>query len=172
MITQSCRDCEQWDSKDVLYAIGHVSHAFVRNLWLIYGDCFSAENHFYTNHIKPIKQTLNDSYPESSPTKEIGRINNFDPNGNTSLRIRGMYIVDNPNKVFEDLLSNDLDANFQMYCLIREDKFNSFNLHSINRLEMLNRDNNSSLSIEDIKIPDPNQNDSSLIRAKLIHLYF
>ena len=59
-----------------------------------------------------------------------------------------------------------------MYCLIREDKFNSFNLHSINRLEMLNRDNNSSLSIEDIKIPDPNQNDSSLIRAKLIHLYF
>ena len=59
-----------------------------------------------------------------------------------------------------------------MYCLIRENKYNSFNQNSINRIEFLNQDENNSLTIRDIRISDPNENDDSSIRAKLIHLYF
>ncbi len=47
MITSACRTCEDWDKKDMIYAVGHVVNKQLKCLWFVYGDCFAAEKETY-----------------------------------------------------------------------------------------------------------------------------
>ena len=55
MITKSCRECEDWREKDILYVIGVVAKEnILKSLWFVYGDCYAAEKEIY----EKIKNTL------------------------------------------------------------------------------------------------------------------
>jgi len=163
MITNACRTCEEWEEKDIIYTIGYTDDNSLKSLWLIYGDCFCADKEIYER----IKNTISDginSIPdvEFTPTNELGKVKKVDPLGITDLRIRGMWHIANPNKIFDYIYKFDEEAKFQLISLMKLDKYNS--MPQLDRDTIEHLDN---IKIQDIKIKNPN-NPIQLIDAKLL----
>ena len=165
MITDACRNCEEWKEKDIIYAIGTCEKNKLTSLIFVYGEDYAAENKIYENVKNKIKlgiETINDL--EFSETNEIGRVNRVDPLGITYFRIRGMWGIENPIKVFDYIYERDNTKQFNFMALINDDKYNSF----FNREELENLEKeNKYLEIRNVKIKNPN-NPAQLRIAKLI----
>ena len=166
LITEECKNCEQesWIEKDILYIIGSVNKDTeeLYKLWMVYGDCYCANNSTYENIKKIIKsgvETLPDlTFSESN---ELGRLNKIDPLGITNLRIRGMWTIQHPANVFKYLEKTDsFDVNF----LVLEEKYKTFSQLDINKIEI-----NKEVLVSSVEIKDPN-NPAKLLKAKLIQL--
>ena len=165
MITDACRNCEEWEEKDIIYAIGTCEKNKLTSLIFVYGEDYAAENKIYENVKNKIKlgiETINGL--EFSETNEIGRVNRVDPLGITYFRIRGMWGIENPIKVFDYIYERDNTKQFNFIAIINEDKYNSF----LNREELENLEKeNKYLEIKNVKIKNPN-NPAQLRSAKLI----
>ena len=165
MITDACRNCEEWEEKDIIYAIGTCEKNKLTSLIFVYGEDYAAENKIYENVKNKIKlgiETINGL--EFSETNEIGRVNRVDPLGITYFRIRGMWGIENQIKVFDYIYERDNTKQFNFMALINEDKYNSF----FNREELENLEKeNKYLEIRNVKIKNPN-NPAQLRSAKLI----
>ena len=165
MITDACRNCEEWEEKDIIYAIGTCEKNKLTSLIFVYGEDYAAENKIYENVKNKIKlgiETINGL--EFSETNEIGRVNRVDPLGITYFRIRGMWGIENPINVFDYIYERDNTKQFNFMALINEDKYNSF----FNREELENLEKeNKYLEIRNVKIKNPN-NPAQLRSAKLI----
>lgn len=165
MITSTCRACEEWDEKDIIYTIGYTDDSSLKSLWLIYGNCFCADKEIYERIKSTISKGINAiSDVEFTQTNELGKVKKVDPLGITDLRIRGMWHIDNPNKIFKYIYEFDEDANFQLICLMKLEKYNSLPQEDRDILENLDNDN---IFIEDIQIKNPN-NPIWLMDAKLL----
>ncbi len=165
MLAKACRECEDWDVKDIIYTIGYTSDSKLNSLWMVYGDCFCASKETYER----IKDTISDginSIPnvEFTETKELGKVKKVDPLGITDLRIRGMWHIDNPNKVFDYLYSYDESKHFQLICLLSQDKYDGLPLEDREALESLDIDGVEVLDVG-IKSPD---NPVRLVEAKIL----
>ena len=75
---------------------------------------------------------------------------------------RGMWGIENPNKIFEYLNAYDSTADFQLMCLMRSEKFASFPPEDQAMLYQ-----HSDININDVRINNPN-NPAILLDAKLI----
>lgn len=166
MITSECRDCEEWTVKDLIYCVGHTSDTNIKSLWMVYGSSYAAKHETYQR----IKTTISDgikTIPDVvfADTKELGRVNQVDPLGITNLRIRGMWQIENPRKVF-NYLHEPTDKDFELVCIISLEKYNSFPNESKSRLEGITE---KGFSIENKQIKNPN-NPAKLMNCKLIKL--
>lgn len=164
MITQECRKCEEWTEKDLIYCVGHTNDEIINSLWMVYGNIYAAKHETY----EIIKQKITDGINEIpnvelAVTNELGRVNRVDPLGITNLRIRGMWQIQNPRKVF-NYLHTQTDSKFELVCLIPSMKYNSFSTESIVKIEKLT---NQNFKIENANVRDPN-NPAKLIEVKLI----
>jgi hypothetical protein len=164
MITQECRTCEEWTEKDLIYCVGHTDDESVNSLWMVYGNIYAAKHETY----QVIKQKITDGINEIpnvelAETNELGRVNRVDPLGITNLRIRGMWQIQNPRRVF-NYLHIQTDNKFELVAIVSTSKYNSFPNDSKNRIENLG---NPNLTINDVKVKDPN-NPANLLDAKLI----
>jgi len=138
MITKACRECEKWSKKDIIYTIGYTTNTHLNSLWMIYGDCFCADRETYERIKETISSGINSiSDVEFTPTKELGKVKRVDPLGITDLRIRGMWHIANPNKIFDYIYEYDESKRFQMICLMKSEKYNSLPLEDRNVLENL-----------------------------------
>jgi hypothetical protein len=166
MITSTCRNCEAWTEKDIIYAIGCFQNSKLKILWLIYGDCYAANRETYEKIRKKISQGVREiESVEFSFTKELGRVNKIDPLGITDLRIRGMWQIENPKNVYNYLNINyQLNKSFHLYVLIKDTKYLSFPIEDRKQIESLAK---LDLVIKDIKIKSPD-NPIQLIPAKLM----
>ena len=113
MITKECKECEDWKVKDLIYCVGHTTDTSVKSLWMVYGSSYAAKHETYQR----IKTTISDgikTIPDVvfADTKELGRVNQVDPLGITNLRIRGMWQIENPRKVFNYLKFISLNIYF------------------------------------------------------------
>lgn len=163
MITQECRTCENWTEKDLIYCVGHTTDDSIKSLWMVYGNIYAAKHETY----QVIKQKITDGINEIpnvelAETNELGRVNRVDPLGITNLRIRGMWQIQNPRRVFNYL--HTTGDTFEFVAVIPTNKYNSFPTDSKNRIENLG---NPNLSISDVQVKDPN-NPANLIDGKLI----
>ncbi|MDP2176005.1 MAG: NgoPII family restriction endonuclease [Bacteroidota bacterium] len=163
MITQECRTCENWTEKDLIYCVGHTTDDSIKSLWMVYGNIYAAKHETY----QIIKQKITDGINEIpnvelAETNELGRVNRVDPLGITNLRIRGMWQIQNPRRVFNYL--HTTGDTFELVSVIPSNKYNSFPSDSKNKIENLG---NPNLSIADVQVKDPN-NPANLIDAKLI----
>ena len=163
MITQECRTCENWTEKDLIYCVGHTTDDSIKSLWMVYGNIYAAKHETY----QVIKQKITDGINEIPnvelpETNELGRVNRVDPLGITNLRIRGMWQIQNPRRVFNYL--HTTGDTFELVAVIPTNKYNSFSAESKNRIENLQ---NPNLSIANVQVKDPN-NPANLIEAKLI----
>ncbi len=163
MITQDCKTCENWTEKDLIYCVGHTTDDSIKSLWMVYGNIYAAKHETY----QVIKQKITDGINEIpnvelAETKELGRVNRVDPLGITNLRIRGMWQIQNPRRVFNYL--HTTGDTFELVAVIPTNKYNSFPTKSKKRIENLG---NPSLNIKNVQVKDPN-NPANLIDTKLI----
>lgn len=164
MITSECRTCEEWTEKELIYCVGHTSDEMIHSLWMVYGSIYAAKHETY----QVIKQRITDGinqipHVELAETNELGRVNRVDPLGITNLRIRGMWQIQNPRRVFDDLHRQG-NNKFELVAIIPTSKYELFPYESRNKIENLGNEN---LTIRDVKVKDPN-NPANLIDAKLL----
>lgn len=164
-ITKKCVECEEWTEKEFIYVIGHIPKKTNRlsSLWFVYGDIYSASEETYLSLKNDIATNI-DEMPdvEFSETNEIGRVNKVDPLGITNLRIRGMWLLQPPFKVFDYIHNYENGKRFQCFAIIPKSKFVSFPTESIERLEQ-----SEGLTITNVNVNDPD-NPVGLIECKLI----
>lgn len=169
MITESCKNCEEWQEKDIIYIVGNTSDTKLNTLWFVYGDCYAADKDIYER----IKNTISDCLTqmpniELAPTNEIGKIKKVDPLGITDLRVRGMWSIFHPSRVFDYLPKMNLNTEFKFYCIMKKEKFNSFS--NEDRNELLNLVNDY-FNVSDFKIKNPN-NPADLMDVKFMEFYY
>lgn len=173
MITKSCKEAEdnikKWKEKDIIYAVGVVKSSQLQRLCFVYGTEYAASEEIYQRIGNRIKQGLKEMTEiELAKTEELGRLNRVDPLGITYLRIRGMWGIENPWKVFSSHYTPDSKNHaFDFMSIIRTEKYNSFkNKESLEELAQ----QNSYLTISDILVKNPD-NPAQLIQAKLIQFF-
>lgn len=169
MLSNACREAEDWTEKDMIYVVGVVKSNKLKHLCMIYGRNYCASDDCYSRikqHIKIGVESIDNI--EFSPTRELGRVNSIDPLGITYLRVRGMWHIENPWKVFNFIYDRDRMAKFNFMCLIDEFKWNQ--LKRVDELIKL-QSNYSKFKISDEKIKNPD-NPEKLVNVKLIQYKF
>lgn len=161
LITKACRECEAWTEKDIIYSIGTVKNNELLSLWLVYGNLYAAEKEVYERIFNGISNQLQTTEGvEFSPTNELGKVKKIDPLGITDLRVRGMWGIEHPAKLFSQITNNSQNI---LNAIISEEKYNSFPKEDIKNLE-----NNPKVYIEKINAKNPN-NPAKTINS--IHIY-
>ena len=165
LISSACRDAEAWTEKDIVYTVGVVNGNILKHLCMIYGQDYCASDEFYDRIRQLIKNGVETiPFVDFAPTRELGRVNCVDPLGITYLRIRGMWHIENPWRVFNYVYNRNMHADFNFVCIINSEKWRTFD----NREELFKlQQNYSALKIDDVKIKNPD-NPSVLKDAKLI----
>ncbi len=168
LINQACKDAEEWTEKDMIYTIGLVKNSKLQRLCMVYGLDYCASEECYlglkTRIKESIEMTPNVDFTES---KEIGHVNKVDPLGITYMRIRGMWGIENPWKVFSYVYTPPANKEFDFMCIINEDKYNTF--ANKEELETLANETDN-MDIKDVMIKDPD-NPAKLRGAKLITFF-
>lgn len=165
LITEACRNCEKWSEKDIIYAVGVVNGSMLNSLCMVYGIDYAADNSTYEIIKEIIVNGVNDIPDvEFAPTNEIAKVKKVDPLGITDLRVRGMWSIENPFKVFNYIYERDFSKKFNFMCVIRETKYSSFENKSLIEKCV---GNIKGFNITDVKIKNPN-NPAHLEKAKLI----
>jgi hypothetical protein len=165
MITQECRKCEDWKEKDLIYCVGHTTDDTINSLWMVYGNIYAAKHETYQVIKNKITDGINEiPNVELAETNELGRVNRVDPLGITNLRIRGMWQIQNPRRVFNYLHIKTNNV-FELVVIIPVNKYESFSNNSKRKIESLAGD--GKIVMNNVNVKDPN-NPANLIEAKLI----
>jgi hypothetical protein len=107
---------------------------------------------------------LSDIYDDQRPkpkTRELGRVNRVDPLGITYMRIRGMWHMEGPVKVFK-YLGIDRNRAPSIMALMRAEKYFSFSELDRKPFEELGL-------VRDVEIKEPD-NPANYLKAKVIEL--
>ena len=167
-ILQSCRECDggNWSKKDIVYAVGTVTESNLKTLWFVYGDCYAADRKVYEKTFDIISKKVHevDHLDFLSETNEIAGVRKIDPLGITYLRVRGMWGIDTPHKVFGNLTEFNNKSNFSAFALILEDKYNTFLEKDRKEIE-----SNSNIQVKLVEIKSPN-NPANYLKARLISI--
>lgn len=103
----ACRNCEEWSKKDLAYFIGTTDADRLISLWIIYGNCYAADKEVYSRVEKGLVSGISNILDiEFAETRELARVNKVDPLGITDLRVRGMWHIESPNRVFSNIKKN------------------------------------------------------------------
>ncbi|UUV99912.1 NgoPII family restriction endonuclease [Vagococcus luciliae] len=168
-ITSKAKEAENWNKKEMIYAVGWVKNNILKELALIDASTYVADT-CYENTFDTIKDTISEAIAsldnkniKLSETTELARINNIDANGFTSLRVRPMWLLNNPFKAFEEYYTPNTDAKFNLISIISLNKWDRLS----NSNQLLNKINDyDNLSIDDILLVDPENGNE--IKAKKI----
>lgn len=164
MLNKACRECEEWKEKDMLYAVGVVNKGYLKSLMFVYGCDYCADKETYERIFNAVKRGVKSiKGVKFGETKELGRVNRIDPLGITYMRMRGMWHIESPFKVFAPYYKTE-KADFNFVAIINESKYQTFENRA--ELEQLEKEN-ANLKIADVKIKNPN-NPAELKNAKLI----
>lgn len=50
LINAHCKNCEEWETKDFIYVIGHLPKSnYLSSLWFIHGEIYAADENVYTD---------------------------------------------------------------------------------------------------------------------------
>ncbi len=156
-VSAEAKNSEPWIEKDILYVIGNVDSKskVVRSMWWVYGDCFCANASVYQSVSDKISSALTQIEDfDFSPTNEIARINGVDAQRFTDLRIRGMWLLKNPHKIFEEYAPFDKYAEFQLFVLMQEKKWQTFPSVDRDVIEKLAKSGILEMTSEKVANPD------------------
>lgn len=167
LLTNECKNCEVggWTEKDIIYTVGVVNGDNLSDLIMVYGIDYAASEPIYTNLKNKIKEGITSiENLEFSETNELARVNRVDPLGITYLRVRGMWGIENPFKVFTYVYKKKDNQKFNFAAIINLEKFTSFDNSQI-FLDKAKDIENLEIIDVGIKFPD---NPVKIIKAKLI----
>lgn len=158
-ITAKCREAETWLEKDMLYAIGVVKKDKLEIITFISGSLYAANNSFYKELFNDLKERILSSAGDYSnaETTELARLNKVDPLKRTHLRVRGMWIIDNPLVIFNKFIPTDFLNKKQEQpkglFILDNEKI------SKNELQLLKSEN---ITWNKVFLPDPNDPNNKL----------
>jgi len=163
-ITAECQACEEWTEKNLLYVVGNTADGHLRKLWIISGDCYAASSKEYEKVANAISSGVN-AIPgiTLSETKELARINKVDPLGATALRVRGMWTIQSPSKLFAEVFPSDPEASFELFTLISEERYLQYPASSRGLLER-----SPLLSVKQVTVPSPDNPEETLLARRII----
>lgn len=168
MLTVECRNCEEeWDKKPLVYVVGNVDKKkrFLSSVWFAMGNCFCADRQVYENIKKVIEDTIlsNDSL-SFNETNELGKVSNIDALNYSSLRIRGMWNLKHPGKIFEEYVhskvSDELKTKYRLIML--EEDFNDVSEDV--KLSLMQKIKDGVIEKVNVQINSPN-NINELLKA-------
>jgi len=169
-VTKACKACESpntWREKDIIYVFGVVPKKSkkLQSIWFVYGDCYAADREVYEGISNKIFKGIQE-IPEVEfvKTNELAKVKKIDPLGLTDLRVRGIWHIKNPAKIFSGFVDMGKTKKFEVNAILFEEKYNSFPEKDRKILESLQGEN---LKINNIQIKSPN-NPAKLLEAKLI----
>ncbi|MHB1807642.1 MAG: NgoPII family restriction endonuclease [Thermoplasmataceae archaeon] len=154
-IVEACRNCDggAWQQKDIFYAIGWLHGYQIRSLYFVQGSCYAASREVYESVSSRLSENINGAISssglEAGETDELGRINRVDPLGITSLRVRGMWQIENPSRVFQSVAALDPEKRFQGFAIMKWKKY--LQLFDIQRNYQL-----TPIKLTKAKLPNPN----------------
>lgn len=156
-ITNASKECENdlggWTAKENIYVVGNLNNNHIQTLWIVYGDCFCANKEAYQRVEKSVKAGVNQiNEVDFSETKELGRVNNVDPLGITYLRMRGMWHIGHPVKVFKKHIGSDNNDFTKIYLLMRKKSYEALTP----KPDFESFISEGKLTIDEIEIADPN----------------
>lgn len=165
LISKACREAEDWSEKEIIYCVGVVSGNSLKHLFMVYGRDYCASDECYSQIRQKIKNGVETiPFVNFAPTRELGRVNCVDPLGITYLRIRGMWHIENPWRVFDYVYQRNLQAEFNFTCLIDSRIWTTLK----NREELIKLQKNyPTLQIFDAQIKNPD-NPAKIKPATLI----
>lgn len=164
-ITVDCKNCEDtpWSEKDIIYVIGYnpKNTKQLKSICFVYGDCYAARKEIYAQFADKISQGIREiDGIELVETNELAKVKKVDPLGITDLRVRGMWHIESPMKLFKNIFKLTDNAKFSLNAIVLEDKYNSF--PESDRLYLEEKG-----IVSNIEIKSPN-NPAKLLKAKLI----
>ena len=170
MISDACKNAEEWTEKDILYVVGSIGKNtnMLNHLCMVYGTEYCASENCYKRIREIIKEGV-ESTPgiEFAESKELGHINKVDPLGITYMRVRGMWGIENPWKVFSYIYQRDFSNRFNFMSIISNTKWNTLD----NRNALIELANCfETLNITDKQVNNPD-NPAQQIDVKLITFY-
>lgn len=154
MLTTACKNCDggQWVEKDLIFAVGVVKNEEIKQLCFVYGEDYAASREIYERIRTQIKNgVLEIPDIEFAETNELGRVNRVDPLGITYLRLRGMWHIENPFRVFRYAYEFDATKAFNFLAIINFEKYESFPKTDRNKIE-----SEPGIDITFREIKDPN----------------
>ena len=154
MLTAACKSCDggTWDEKDLIFAVGVVKNEEIKQLCFVYGEDYAASREIYERIRTQIKSgVLEIPDIEFAETNELGRVNRVDPLGITYLRLRGMWHIENPFRVFRYAYQFDTTKAFNFLAIINLEKYESFAQTDRDKIE-----SEVGINIETKNIKDPN----------------
>lgn len=165
-LTNKCKNSElkQWKEKDFFYIIGYQKNKLLKHVFFIQGPCFACSYNYYNQIFKNLKKHIHKGNFTFSETKEIARLNNIDPLDYTDLRIRPMFILRNPFKIFEFCKINKT-SDLNVFCIMTSNKYFSFQKDVLKLLEK-----EYDIEIQDKNIASP-MNKNNIIKCKYIHFH-
>lgn len=170
MILESCRSVDggNWQSKDLIYAIGVVKENKLKRLWFIVGDCLAADYQIYNRIRDEIIAGIEEVRDvEFSENKELARFNNLHLLEIAYLRVSGIWGIANPGDIYDYLNINyNEKANLQLISIMTAEKYLSFPQSDIDEIARMAVEN-TNLEVRDVRINSPNDR-TNLIDAKLI----
>ncbi|MCE9652089.1 MAG: NgoPII family restriction endonuclease [Nitrosarchaeum sp.] len=164
MVNSKARACEQWESRDLLYVVGHVpkNERRVKSLFFFYGDCYAKKNEYYKEKFNEIKARVTSTGEISPDGNEYGTLKNVDGLGNgVYMRVRPINGMYSPWKIFKKYVDLGENSQFLMVSVMRKSKYESFPAKDRERLEK------SQVEKKEIKIVDPDNPDKK-VNAVLI----
>jgi len=153
-ITEDCRNSmgSGRNSVDLFYIVGSVKGGIVNNIYFVQGTCYAARRDIYNNIEKrvsnAIRQSIQNQGISLSKTKEIARVNNADPLGRASLRIRGMWQIKHPAVAFSQIAPPEPEKDFFAYAIMEKEKYETIGI--------VPNDSNYRIQVKDKKCQDPN----------------
>jgi len=162
-ITADCRNCDggSWEQKDIYYVMGHVRENILHHLFCVHGKCYAATREVYARVADAIISAVKNVDLELKETVELGRVNRVDPLGITDLRIRGMWQIQHPVRVF-NYIYRPLPNRFGVVALLLEEKYLSYPLRNRQTIER-----HDEISVKKVRVKDPN-NPAKRLNAILI----
>ena len=167
-VVKNCREIDggQWNSKDIFYASGWIEKRRMKYLIFIQGTCFIPEETVYNKIVQGLKKNIYDYLDseglEANRTISLAKVSNLDPLGITNLRVKCVWSIKNPLKIFSDTFSYDKKQEFTLIALMLKNKFDSFPKRDVDALV-----NDKQIEIKDVKVKNPNEPER-MIDAKLI----
>ena len=177
-IARKARECEEWEKRDIYYVIGNVvTNQRLNNwVWIVQGNIFAADLETYREFESDLKSHIETAIRsnglEPGVTNELGRINGVDPHENTDLRIRPMWGITSPMKLFKNLpgVAESTTDGLVIHCLVLKSKWESYLAEKTDEVQAFWRSSlPPSMAITDAIVPDPNDEQGNL-QVKLIRI--
>ena len=177
-LASEAKNCEVWKQRDIFYVIGNVQKTKPKGnwMWMVQGSLFAADLETYRNFEKEIKSHIEIAIKSKGlvpgETNELGRINSVDLLEITDLRVRGMWHIESPTKLFRGLsgIKESPSDGLVVHCLMRKSKWESLLLNKSQQSKNFwQNQKKNNFQLVDLTVPDPD-NSKGVVDTKLIRV--